>query len=240
MRKSSSVFSLVAVAPLYFLSGTLLHAQKVILPTDKMTEEERANYEQRKQLMVNERTRKKPLFIQSAHIATQALGAEIMKGNADYAIANMYPRLKKIQAKRAGGEENMIKKLRLAQKRMKEDKTVIIDFKADMPKEILHVRMERKEGLAKFYFPVDFTFQKLLIVPTKTVIQFAKVDTETGNPLKVLEESCQLAIYDEKTKKWSFINGSTISANELRGLFPLIPKDVATGFPKQKLTRIKK
>ena len=217
---------------LFSIGAGSARAQDVILPDAKMTVAERDAYEARVKHFEAERARRHPLFLQSAKLATEALGREIMKGNVMYGIDNMYPRWKNFLAKRAGGEANINKKAQLAVKMMNDNKVVIVDFQVGHPHKLLKVNMRKKPNLPKVYYPVDFNFQTLVVVPTTTVVQMAKIDPKTGKPLRIKKNSSQIAIYDEVTTKWSFIDGSSISPNELRNLFPTMPRKFATDLPK--------
>ncbi len=211
---------------------TVASAQQIILPNDKMEPAERANYKQRVGVFQAERIRREPLFMESAQMATQKLGDAILKGNMDFAVLKMYPRWKKKQSILVGGDGNMLKKFAHAAKLMRDSGTVITDFKALRATEILYVRMEKKKGLTKVYYPVDYTFQKLVVVPTVTQIRFGKIDPATGKPFEVEKKSFQLAIYDENVKDWSFIDGSSVSINDIRNMFPTVPLSFEKKLPK--------
>ena len=225
--------SLLAAGVLSVAFAGGVSAQKIILPDSEMSDKERETYDARVEHFEMERLRRHPLFLQSAKMATEKLGAEIMKGNVNYAINNMYPRWKAFQCKRLkGGEDEFVKKAQNAFKMMKKDGTVITDFRVGQPQKLIYVNMQKKPNLPKVYYPVDFHFQTLVVVPTTTIVQFAKIDEKTGKPTKVVKNSSQIAIYDEVTKKWSFIDSSGVSPNELRNLFPTMPLKFATDLPK--------
>ena len=193
---------------------------KIILPDSKMTDSERQQFEKRLREFNQRNKEMEPLYLKSAKMATEKLCAESLKGNFNYAIENIYPRYKRKQVMLAGGEDRLLRKFQDSINMLRKDGTVIMDIKVGEPIAIRDVHMEKKEGLRKVYYPMDFTFQKLVIVPTSMVLQFAVIDKGTGKPTRVEKNNCQLALYDGKTKAWSFIDGSTISKNELMGLFP--------------------
>ena len=228
----SQKMKIASMALLASLLSVPLSAQEVILPDSEMTVVEREAYKRRVTHLENERARLKPAYLQSAKLATERLGNQILKGDISYAIDNMYPRWKRIQVKLIGGEQKFIKKAHLAAQMMREDKTVITDFEVGEPKRLLYVNTQKRPNLAKVYYPVDFTFEKLVVVPTKMTVQFAKIDERTGRPTKVEKQSCQIAIYNDELKRWSFIDGSSISPNELRNLFPTMPIAFAKSLPK--------
>ena len=64
----------------------------------------------------------------------------------------------------------------------------------------------------------------LVLVPTVTKFR-AMID---GDPVAVNIESTgfQVAVSDKGVGKWSFIDGSAVSVNDLRSLFITLPKDL--------------
>jgi len=220
--------SLLAIS----LSIISAHAQRIILPQDIKGEAEKKAYQEKLNLYHAEQLRRKPLYIKSAKLATEKLADEILKDNFDYAIANMYPRLKATLSKRVGGEAEFLKRQRKAVDDLRKSKTEIIDIKVSEPTELYYVWMKKKKGLDVIYYPFDYTIQKLVIVPITKHVKFGKINPDNGKPFAAVVNSYQLAIYDETDKRWSFIDGSSITVNEIRNLFPTIPLDIAKKLPK--------
>lgn len=206
-------------------------AQKVILRDDIKDPEELRQYDLQLDHYNAERERRKPLYLQSAKLATEKLSDEILKGNMDYAIANIYDRWKKKLSMRFGGEAKLIEGLKKTVIEMHTDNTVITDIQIGEPKHIYYVWMQRKKGMTVVTFPFDYTFQKLVIVPMTQYVTFNR-DPKTGGKLNVEKNTYQLAVYDENSKKWSFISSNGISINDLRGLFPTLPLNIKDHFEK--------
>ncbi len=217
---------------LSILSLCSSYAQRVITRDDIKDPDELKAYDLKIQQFYATQTARKPLYLKSAKLATEKLADEILKDNIDYAILNIYPRWKAHLASRVGGQQQLILKAREAVKQMRDSKTEIVDIKVGTPTDIYYVHVRQKKGLAKVVYPFDYNFQKLVIVPLSKHVKFGKTNPETGKPYQAIQNSYQLAVYDEVAQTWSFIDGSGITVNDIRNLFPTIPLTIKEKLPK--------
>lgn len=229
-----SINKIMKIKLLFLLLCTtsLVSAQRIILRDDIKDPEQLREFDAKLLAFNNKRSREKPLHLQLAKLATEQLTDEILKGNTDFAIANIYPRWKKQLSMRFGGEANFLKRARETVTEMNRQNTVITDIKVGVPNTIYYVWLKKMKNKSVIYFPFDYTTQKLVIVPTSVHATIDEIDKETGKKIKIIKNSFQIAIYDEATKSWSFISGGSISINQLRSLFPTLPMNMTQHFEK--------
>lgn len=167
----------------------------------------------------NERDRK--LILTSAEVATKKLGQQVLKGNFIYSIDNMYPRWKARAAVRSGGEEKLRAKLLKVPEEMRKNGITMLKFDVGKPKALHEVFLGR--GQDKDGKPIQAYLEWLVFVPTRTEYHF--IDPETRKPKRIERKSFQVAINTKGKAKWTFIDGSTLTVQQLRSFFPGLPED---------------
>lgn len=146
----------------------------------------------------------------AAAAATKLLGDQVLRTNYSYVIQRMYPRHKARAAKKAGGEAKLAEQLARLSEKMKSQGIVILTFAVGEPKSAFLVP-EYKEWL--------------VFVPTKKV--YTLPDPQRGNAYRKIEShGYQVAVAKEGGQDWYFMDGSNLTVQQLRSMFPSLPKDV--------------
>lgn len=143
-----------------------------------------------------------------AAAATKLLGDQVLRTNFSYVFQRMYPRHKARAAKKAGGEEKLAAQLAKLPEQMKKDGIVILSFAVGEPKSAFLVP-EYKEWL--------------VFVPTKKT--YLVPDPQRGVNRKFESYGYQIAVTKEGAQDWYFIDGANLSVQQLRSIFPSLPKD---------------
>lgn len=157
--------------------------------------------------------------MEEAQLAVQDLANEVMKGNFLYSLDLMYPRWTGAAEKRMGGKEALRKRLEALPREMQEKGISIIEFKAERPVSAFEVKAEHHKDSQKA--PVFSEY--LVFVPTTTL--YRAIDPNGGVVVKIESKGFQAAIVSQAApRKWSFIDGSSLTVQELRTLFPLLPQ----------------
>lgn len=160
---------------------------------------------------------------QSVRAATQRLGNEVLQSNFRYAIDHMYPRWKNSQAKRLGSEAKLLAAFNSAGAKMQEAGVTLDSFLALEPTGAYRVHPKLKPGVSDVNSSSDLDYQILVLIPTQMKISFYV----EGHPKRsFMRNSYQVALSQEGSNEWSFIDGSTIRFTDLRSLFPLLPSDL--------------
>ena len=160
---------------------------------------------------------------QSVQAAAQKLGNEVLQSNFRYAIDKMYPRWKARQAKRLGSEAKLLAAFNSAGAKMQEAGVTLDSFTALSPTSAYRVHPKLKAGRSEIRSSADLDYQILIFIPTKMKMTFLM----EGQPKRsFMRESFQVAIAQEGSNQWSFIDGSTIRMTDLRSMFPLLPYDL--------------
>ena len=163
----------------------------------------------------------------SARDAVQVLGNEVVKGNLEFAFNHMYPRWQSRLVKQSGKREDLLQKVRQAGEQMVQNGISIIDFKADYPTSFFRVWPVRKDGTdEQSDAPENFVYQWLTFVPTQTTLRIIDRNNAETPIRRFVQSGFQVAITREDVSDWSFIDGSTLSVESLRSLFPSIPANI--------------
>jgi len=171
-----------------------------------------------------------PAIADSARAAVQKLGLEMMKGNFKYSQQRMYPRWKRRLAKRMGGMVQLERQLAAGDQQRIKLGVVVTDYRAGAPRAFFNVwRAPKIDALTGK--PVMSQSGKeiivehwLVVVPTTTQVKLA--DTQRGGKMRVLEEqSYTVAISEKGTDEWYFLTGMKPTIQDLRSLFPSLPRD---------------
>lgn len=159
----------------------------------------------------------------SAQQSVQAMGNEVLKGNFIYAVEKMYPRWKTRQAKRLGSEQLLMEQFSKAAVQMQEAGIDITGFNALPPVAFYRVWPVVNEGVKQVRSEKDLTYHIVAVVPTKMTLRFL---IENQAPRTFERSSYQLAVSKEGANDWTFIDGAALDVNDLRSIFPLLPKNM--------------
>jgi len=159
----------------------------------------------------------------SVQKASQALGNEVLKGNFAYAVDKMYPRWKVRQAVRLGSEQKLLEQFSRVGAQMQQAGIDITGFQALQPVAFYRVWPIRADKTKKVGLGGKLNYHLLALVPTKMTMRFL---LEGKAPRTFVRDSFQVAICEEGTNDWTFIDGSTIKPADLRSMFPLLPADL--------------
>lgn len=161
----------------------------------------------------------------SAVAAVEKLGKQVVLGRYQAALERMNPEWKQRAAARMGGMKELERRLDGVAAEMVRQGITMISFKPqDEP--IVHevspgTGTVRENGVEK----ERMVFTKwLVLVPTVTRYRIIA----QGNPRPVVIENTgfQVAVADKKELDWTFIDGSGLTAADLRGLFMTLPQDM--------------
>lgn len=186
-----------------------------------------------------------PAIAESARVAVQKLGLEMMKGNFKYSQERMYPRWKRRLAKRVGGMEQLERQLAAGDQQRIKLGVVVTDFRAGAPRAFFDVWRAKKLHPLTGEPMLDSSGREIIaehwlaVVPTTTRVKVA--DVQRGGKMRVLEEQGHtIAICEKGTDEWYFLTGLKPTVQDLRSLFPSLPGDQkALGLPTPSAREIK-
>ncbi len=168
----------------------------------------------------------------SAQRAVQVLGSNVKKGNLAFALEKMYPRYRKRLEVRFGAAKLREQVTDLG-KKLNQNGIVIERFVAERPTGYFKVWLQiTDEGKSKIAAggdlgPNDTFYNWLVIVPTMQEWKF--LDKDGGKPRYLKRTGFQVAIAKVTTpgqEDWTFVDGDSASAPEIRALFASLPYDL--------------
>lgn len=166
-----------------------------------------------------------PEVVAAASSAVAKLGDEVVLGRFQAAVERMNPMWKARAAQRMGGMAALEKQLASVAAQMVQQGISMISFKPQglpRPYEVSPAKKTIKQN------GVDTEImaysQWMVLVPTATKFRILR----PGNPKPLVIESTgyQVAICDKGKNDWTFIDGSGLSANDLRSLFITLPQNI--------------
>ncbi len=166
-----------------------------------------------------------PDVVASAVDAVAELGDAVTLGHYKVAVDKMNPQWKERTAKRIGGMEELEKQLAGVAQQMVQQGVSILSSKPQGQPRSFEVSPGRKVEKVDGQDVESLIFHKwLVLVPTVTKFRI----TREGAVKPVLIDSIgfQVAIADKGKNNWTFIDGSGLSVNELRGFYPTLPQDL--------------
>ncbi len=163
--------------------------------------------------------------IESAVKAVRELGEEVVLGRFHVAIEKMNPMWKKRAARRAGGMEALEEQLRQIGPRLVREGVSVISSKPEGKPTVFEVWPGRKTRTENGETVEEMIYTKWLIfVPTLTTY---RVMLEGERSARVIESTgFQVAVSEKDPLDWTFIDGSSVTVNELRSLFLTLPQDL--------------
>lgn len=163
--------------------------------------------------------------VASAVAAVGKLGDEVVLGRFQVAVDRMNPMWKERAAKRMGGMEKLNKQLAGVARQMVQQGISMISFKPQGQPRSFEVSPGRKVETVGGVEVETLIFNKwLVMVPTET--KFRIIREGEPKPLVIDSIGFQVAISDKGKNDWTFIDGSGLSVNDLRGLFATLPQDL--------------
>jgi hypothetical protein len=163
--------------------------------------------------------------VASAVAAVAKLGDEVVLGRFQVAVDRMNPTWKERTAKRVGGMEVLEKQLAGVARQMVQQGISMISFKPQGLPKSFEVGPGKKVEKVDGVEVESLIFNKwLVLVPTVT--QFRIMREGEVKPLFIESVGFQVAISDKAKNDWTFIDGSSLSVNDLRSLFATLPQDM--------------
>jgi hypothetical protein len=164
--------------------------------------------------------------VASAVSAVAALGDEVVLGRYQVALERMNPQWKDRTAMRMkGGLPELEKELAGVAKQMVQQGISMISFKPQGLPRSFEVGPGKKVETIKGETVESLIFTKwLVIIPTTT--RFRILSPGETKPVVIESIGFQVAISDKGKNDWTFIDGSGLSVNDLRGLYVNLPQDL--------------
>ncbi len=165
-----------------------------------------------------------PDVLASAVAAVESLGNEVELGRYQVAVERMNPLWKERTAKRLGGMDRLEKELAGVAQQMVQNGISMISFKPEGKPRSYEVGAGKKVEKVNGEEVESLVFsQWMVLIPTVTKFRITRPKEKT---LIIESIGFQVAISDKGKNNWSFIDGSGLSVNELRGLFFNLPQDM--------------
>lgn len=166
-----------------------------------------------------------PAVLASAVEAVRALGNEVVMGKFSVAIERMNPLWKERTAGRMGGMVELEKQLEGVARQMLQQGISITAFQPHGQPRGFEVWPGKKVVVVDGKEVEQMIFTKwLVLVPTVT--RFRIHPEGQIRPTMVESVGFQVVVADKGKDDWTFIDGSGVSVNELRGLFINLPKEL--------------
>ena len=163
--------------------------------------------------------------VASAVAAVAGLGNEVVLGRYQVAVERMNPLWKERTANRMGGMAELEKQLAGVARQMVQQGISMISFKPQGQPRSFEVGPGRKVEKVNGEEVESLIFTKwLVLVPTAT--KFRIIRQGETKPLVIESIGFQAAISGKGKNDWTFIDGSGLTVNDLRGLFVTLPRDL--------------
>ena len=165
-----------------------------------------------------------PEVAASAVEAVASLGNEVVQGRYQVAVERMNPLWKERTAKRLGGMEALEKQLAGVAQQMVQQGISMISFRPQGQPRSYEVGAGKKVEKVNGQEVESLTFsQWMVLIPTVTKFRITRQNEKT---LIIESIGFQVAVSDKGKNNWTFIDGSGLSVNDLRGLFFNLPQDM--------------
>lgn len=162
--------------------------------------------------------------VASAVAAVESLGDEVVLGRFQVAVERMNPQWKERTANRMGGMEELEKQLAGVAKQMVQNGISMISFKPTGQPRSYEVGPGKKVEKVNGEDVEKLIFTKwLVLIPTVTKFRIMRQNEK----LVVIESTgFQVAISEKGKNDWTFIDGSGLTVNDLRGMYVTLPQDL--------------
>jgi hypothetical protein len=171
---------------------------------------------------------------QRAKAAVQVVMDETIRGNFKAALNSMNPEFVKVTSRAFGGPERFKAALLKQMEDMGQNGVTFmaaITQPADIAFEVDYgfenQIIDGKPVIGPDGKPVQVAGYRswMVFVPTVTDFEYLDKETEPAKLRKFRKWSFEVAISKKKAEQWTFINGDSINALQLRKLFPFLPKE---------------
>lgn len=177
-----------------------------------------------------------PEVLASAVAAVTKLGDEVVLGRYQVAVERMNPMWKERAAKRLGGMDVLEKQLASVAAQMVQQGISMISFKPQGQPQAYEVAPGTKVVKENGADVEKLVFTKwMVLVPTLRKIRIMREGIP--KPLVVESTGYQVAISEKGKNNWTFIDGSGLTTNDLRGLFVTLPQNMELPPVKQQESR---
>ena len=162
--------------------------------------------------------------VASAVAAVASLGNEVVLGRYQVAVERMNPQWKERTANRMGGMPELEKQLAGVARQMVQQGISMISFKPQGLPRSYEVSPGRKVEKVNGQEVESLIYNKwLVMIPTATKFRIMR---QNEKPIVIESTGFQVAVADKGTNDWTFIDGSGLTVNDLRGLFVNLPQDL--------------
>ncbi len=166
-----------------------------------------------------------PDVVASAVAAVAKLGDEVVMGRYQVAVERMNPMWKERTAKRLGGMAELERQLAGVAKQMVQQGISMISFKPQGQPRSYEVGPGRKVDVVAGEEVESLIFTKwMVLIPTATT--FRVILPGEAKPRLIESIGFQVAVAEKGKNDWTFIDGSGVTVNDLRGLFATLPQDL--------------
>lgn len=166
-----------------------------------------------------------PDVVASAVAAVARLGDEVVMGRYQVAVERMNPMWKERTAKRLGGMLELERQLAGVAKQMVQQGISMISFKPQGQPRSYEVGPGKKVDVVAGEEVESLIFTKwMVLIPTATT--FRVIFPGEPKPRVIESIGFQVAVAEKGKNDWTFIDGSGLTVNDLRGLFPTLPQDL--------------
>jgi hypothetical protein len=163
--------------------------------------------------------------VASAVVAVASLGDEVVLGRYQVAVERMNPLWKERTANRMGGMKELEKQLAGVAKQMVQQGISMISFKPQGAPRSFEVGPGKKVEKVNGEEVESLVFTKWLVM-IPTVTKFRIIRQGETKPMVIESVGFQVAISDKGKNDWTFIDGSGLTVNDLRGMFITLPLDL--------------
>ena len=186
-----------------------------------------------------------PAISNAAKVAVQKLGIEMMKGNFQHGIDNMYPRWKRRLAKRAGSMAKLDAALAQSTQQQVKMQMKVVGYQASQPTAFFSVWKAKKVDPRTGKPVIDAVGREVIVshwlAVVPTIVRVRVPDPQRGGLMREIEETgYALAVSEKGSSQWHFLTGLKPTIQDLRSLFPSLPADEkALHLPASKVREIK-
>ena len=166
-----------------------------------------------------------PEVVASAVAAVASLGDEVVLGRYQVALERMNPLWKeRTGARMKGGIKELESQLAGVAQQMVQQGISMISFKPQGQPRSYEVGAGKKVEKINGQDVETLAFsQWMVLIPTVTKFRITRQNEKT---LVIESIGFQVAVSDKGKNNWTFIDGSGLSVNDLRGLFFNLPQDM--------------
>ena len=163
--------------------------------------------------------------VASAVAAVARLGEEVVLGRYQVAVERMNPQWMERTANRMGGMKELEKQLAGVARQMVQQGISMISFRPQGQPRSFEVGLGKKVESVDGNQVESLIFHKwLVLIPTLS--QFRIIREGEPKPTVIESVGFQVAISDKANSDWTFIDGSGLTVNDLRGMFVTLPRDL--------------